>query len=311
MIGQSFLISSHKHPEGDALGSMLALGLALKDLQKEVLLLNQDPVPENLSFLPGAESITQRAPVNSSFDVVLAVDCGDRNRLGEEFSKISRRGKIINIDHHISNTYFGDINLVDAEASSTAEIVYDLLQKIKVPLKANIAENIYVGILTDTGSFHYANTSAKAFRVARACLLAGVDPGKVAEKIYENQPLSRLRLLALVLETLEVQATGQISLVIVTQKMMEETGATPDQTEDLINFPRSLKGTEVALLFREINYDQYRVSLRSRGRINVAQIAAEFQGGGHPNAAGCTVEGDLLTVKEKVLRRVCAALGME
>lgn len=310
-MGQSFLISSHKHPEGDAIGSMLALGLALKDLQKEVWLLNQDPVPENLSFLPGAESITPHAPANSSFDVILAVDCGDKTRLGEEFSKISRWGKIINIDHHISNSYFGDINLVDVEASSTAEIIYDLLQKIKVPFKANIAENIYVGILTDTGSFHYANTSAKAFQVARECLRAGVDPGKVAEKIYENQPLSRLRLLALVLETLEVQAAGQISLVVVTQKMMEETGATPDQTEDLVNFPRSLKGTEVALLFREINYGQYRVSLRSRGKINVAQIATEFQGGGHPNAAGCTVEGDLLTVKEKVIQRVRTALGME
>lgn len=311
MMGQSFLISSHKHPEGDAIGSMLALGWALKGLQKEIFLLNQDPVPENLSFLPGAESINQRVPANRSFDVVLAVDCGDKNRLGEEFSKISHWGKIINIDHHISNSYFGEINLVDVEASSTAEIIYDLLQKMKVPFKANIAENIYVGILTDTGSFRYANTSAKVFRVARECLRAGVDPGKVAEKVYENQPLSRLRLLALVLETLEVKAAGQVSLVTVTQKMMAETGATPDQTEDLINFPRSLKGTEVALLFREINYGQYRVSLRSRGRINVAQIATEFQGGGHPNAAGCTVEGDLLTVKEKVLQRVRTALGME
>jgi phosphoesterase RecJ-like protein len=311
MMGHSFLISSHKHPEGDAIGSMLALGLALKDLQKEVFLWNQDPVPENLSFLPGAENISQHVPPNGSFEVLLAVDCGDKNRLGEEFAKISRVGKIINIDHHISNSYFGDINLVDAEASSTAEIIYDLLKKIKVPLKADLAENIYVGILTDTGSFHYANTSAQAFRVARECLLAGVDPAKVAAKIYENQPLSRLRLLALVLETLEVQAAGQISLVIVTQKMLEETGATPEQTEDLINFPRSLKGTEVALLFREINHGQYRVSLRSRGKINVAQIAAEFQGGGHPNAAGCTVEGDLLTVKEKVLQRVRTALGRE
>ncbi len=310
-MGQSFLISSHEHPEGDAIGSMLALGWALKDLQKEVFLLNQDPLPENLSFLPGAEEIKHQAPAQGTFDVALIVDCGDKSRLGEEFSKISRLGKIINIDHHISNSYFGDLNLVDPQASSTAEIIYDLVRQIKVPLRKAIAENIYVGILTDTGSFHYANTSAKALQVARECLLAGVNPAKVAEAIYDNQPLARLRLLALVLGTLEVEAAGQISLVIITQKMMAEAGATLDQTEDLINYPRSLKGTEVALLLREINNGLYRVSLRSRGKVNVAQIAAEFQGGGHPNAAGCTMEGDLLTVKERIIRRVSRALGME
>lgn len=303
-----FLISSHENPEGDALGSILALGLALKELGKEVLVLNQDPTPDILSFLPGAEEIIHQVPADGSFDVAFALDCGDKKRLGEEFIKVQKIRKVINIDHHISNSYFGDINFVDPDASSAAEIIFDLLRIIPVPLSPGVAENIYAGILTDTGSFRYSNTSPKTFAIARMCLLAGVEPWKVAEKVYETQPLPRLRLLPLVLKTLEVAENGRISSVWVTKKMMEEAGATMALTEDFINFPRSLKGVDVALLFREVSPVQYRVSLRSRGGVDVARIALAFQGGGHPSAAGCTVEGTLSEVKGKVLERVKAAL---
>jgi len=303
-----FLVGSHVNPEGDAIGSILALGLVLKGLGKRVQVLNQDPTPEVLSFLPGAEEIIHQAPKNVPFDVALALDCGDKARLGEEFGKVKKIGKIINIDHHVSNRHFGDINLVDPTASSAAEILFDLLRYIPVKMSPAVAENIYTGILTDTGSFHYSNTSPKTFSVARSCLLAGVDPWKVAEKVYESQPLLRLRLLPLVLATLEVEGGGRIPYVVVTQKMMEEAGASVALTEDFINFPRSVKGSEVALLFREISPEKFRVSLRSRGSVDVARIAGEFQGGGHPQAAGCTVEGSLSEVKSKVLKRVKAAL---
>jgi phosphoesterase RecJ-like protein len=303
-----FLVSSHVNPEGDAIGSILALGLVLKGLGKRVEILNQDPTPEVLSFLPGAEEIIHQAPENVPYDVALALDCGDKARLGEEFGKVKKIGKIINIDHHVSNRHFGDINLVDPTASSAAEILFDLLRYIPVKMDCAVAENIYTGILTDTGSFHYSNTSPKTFSVARACLLTGVDPWKVAEKVYESQPLARLRLLPLVLATLEVEAGGQIPYVVVTQKMIEQSGASAALTEDFINFPRSIKGSEVALLFREISPEKYRVSLRSRGSIDVARIAGEFRGGGHPQAAGCTVEGSLSEVKSKVLERAKAAL---
>ena len=303
-----FLIASHENPEGDAIGSIVALGLALKDLGKEVVVLNQDPIPEAFSFLPGVEEVVHRVPADGSFDVAFALDCGDKKRLGEEFTKVQKIRKVINIDHHISNNHFGDINLVDPEASAACEIIFDLLRVLSVPVSPGIAENIYVGILTDTGSFHYSNTSPKTFAVARMCLLAGVEPWKVAEKVYENQPLLRLRLLSLVLKTLEVVEGGRISWVWVTQQMMEETGATKDMTEDFINLPRSLKGVEVALLLREVSPVQYRVSLRSRGSVDVARIALAFQGGGHPNAAGCTVEGTLSEVKSKVLEQVKAVL---
>ena len=301
---QTFLISSHTNPEGDAIGSMLALSLGLKSLGKKVQVLNQDPVPEVLAFLPGAEDIAHQLHSSIRFDAALVLDCGNQDRLGNTVQAVTQAEKIINIDHHTGNSRFGDINLVDPAASSTAEIIYDLLQAIPIEFTKPVAENIYTGILTDTGSFHYSNTSAKAFTVAKACLLAGVDPWGLAEKIYESQPLARLRLLQLALATLEVTEDGRIGSMTVSKKMMEASGASAGLTEDFINYPRSLKGTEVALLFREIFAEEYRISLRSRGTVDVAEIARAFQGGGHPNAAGCTLGGSLSAVKERVLRAV-------
>ncbi|MCX5908183.1 MAG: bifunctional oligoribonuclease/PAP phosphatase NrnA [Deltaproteobacteria bacterium] len=301
------MFSSHVNPEGDAIGAILALGLALEGMAKEAVVLNQDPIPEMLNFLPGAERIIHQAP-ETGVDIVFALDCGDRERLGEEFAKVKRVGKIINIDHHVSNNFFGDINYVDPQASSASEIIYELLQAIPMKMTVAIAENIYTGILTDTGSFHYSNTSPQTFSVARACLLAGVDPWKVADKVYETQPLARLRLLSQVLQTLTVEEEGRVSYVVVTQAMLEKAGAAAAHTEDMVNFPRSLENAEVAILFRELSPEKYRVSLRSRGKADVTQVAQAFQGGGHRSASGCTVAGNFAEVKAKVLERVRASL---
>ena len=306
--GQTFLISTHQNPEGDAIGSALALALVLESLGKTVRVLTQDPVPEVLAFLPGAERIIHQAPEDGPFDIAFSVDCGDRARLGEEFNKVKGIGKIINIDHHVSNGFFGDLNLVDPRASSAAEIIYDLIRELPAPFTREVAENIYTGLLTDTGSFHYSNTSAKTLSAARACLLAGVEPWKVAQKAYDTQPLARLRLLPRVLDTLELSADGRVSSVVVGQQMLKAAGATVDMTEDFINFPRSVQGVEVALLFREVTPEKYRVSMRSRGAVDVARIAEKFQGGGHPAASGCTVEGNFSAVKAKVLEAVRAVL---
>jgi bifunctional oligoribonuclease and PAP phosphatase NrnA len=302
------LLSTHQNPEGDAIGSVLALGWALKSMGKKVQILVQDPTPEVLAFLPGAQEIIHQAPAEARFDIAFAVDCGDRARLGEEFEKVKGLGKIINIDHHVSNSQYGEINFVDPAASSAAEIIFDLLRILPVPMTREIAENLYTGLLTDTGSFHYSNTTPKTFTAARACLLAGVNPWRVAEQVYESQPPARLRLLPRVLDTLEVSEEGRVSHVVVTQQMLAETKATAALTEDFINFPRSIKGVEVALLFREVTPQKTRVSLRSRGGVDVARIAGNFQGGGHRNASGCTVEGSLAEVKTKVLEAVRAAL---
>ena len=302
------MISTHQNPEGDAIGSILALGLALKSLGKEVRILTQDPVPEVLAFLPGAQEIVHRAPLDGRFDMAFALDCGDRARLGEEFNKVKGIGKIVNIDHHVSNGFFGDVNLVDPRASSAAEIIFDLVRILGAPFTREVAENIYTGLLTDTGSFHYSNTSPQTFAAARACVLAGVDPGEVSQKVYDTQPLPRLRLLPRVLDTLEFSEGGRVSSVIVTQQMLKEAGATVAMTEDFINFPRSVQGVEVALLFREVTPQKYRVSMRSCGAVDVARIAGRFQGGGHPAASGCTVEGSLSEVQAKILEAVRAVL---
>ena len=306
--GQTFLLSTHENPEGDAIGSVLALGWALKGLGKRIQILVQDPVPEVLAFLPGAREIIHQAPAEVFFDVALAVDCGDRPRLGEEFGKLKALGKIINIDHHVSNSHYGDINFVDPAASSAAEIVFDLLRLIPVPLNREIAENLYTGLLTDTGSFHYSNTTPKTFAAARACLQAGVDPWRVAEQVFENQPLARLRLLPRVLQSLEVSEGGKVSHVVVTQEMLGEAKASPALTEDFINYPRSIQGVEVAILFREVSAEKTRVSFRSRGGVDVARIAEGFQGGGHRSASGCTIEAGLAEAKRKVFQVVRAAL---
>ena len=305
--GTRFLISTHVNPEGDAIGSVLALGLALKGLNKEVHVLTEDPVPESLLFLPGAGGIVHEAP-GGAFDIAFALDCGDRERLGKQFMKVSGVGKIINIDHHVSNTRFGEINHVDPKASSASEIVYDLLLAIPAPVTVEIAENIYTGVLTDTGSFHYSNTTPKTLSVARACLSAGVDPWRVAEQVYENQPVARLTLLSRVLQTLEFHSEGRIGCVTLTRRMFEETGATLPMAEDFINFPRSVRGVEVAILFREVNPEKFRVSFRSRRAVDVARIAGLYDGGGHVNASGCTVDGSLGDVKDKILGSVKAAL---
>jgi phosphoesterase RecJ-like protein len=175
---RSFLISTHQNPEGDAIGSILALGLALKSLGKEVRILTQDPVPEVLTFLPGAQEIVHRAPLDGRFDMAFALDCGDRARLGEEFNKVKGIGKIVNIDHHVSNGFFGDLNLVDPRASSAAEIIFDLVRILGAPFTREVAENIYTGLLTDTGSFHYSNTSRRPSPPPGRACLPGWTPGR-------------------------------------------------------------------------------------------------------------------------------------
>jgi bifunctional oligoribonuclease and PAP phosphatase NrnA len=305
--GRKFLVASHENPEGDAIGSILALGRGLRRLGKQVTLFNPDPVPEVLAFLPGAKRIVRRLPAGARFDAAFALDCGDRKRLGDGFPGPEKIGRLVNIDHHASNTRFGDLNLVDPLASSAAEMVFDVLRALSAPPDRPAAENIYAGILTDTGSFRYANTREKTFSAARACVLLGVEPWKIADKIYDTQPPARLILLRRVLKTLKIEAGGKVSSVVVTRRMLLQAGAVPALTEDFINFPRSVKGTQVAILFREAEAGKYRVSFRSRGRVDVSRISRRFGGGGHPNAAGCTVAGTLREVRAKVLRQVRGA----
>ncbi|OIP29663.1 MAG: DHH family phosphoesterase [Deltaproteobacteria bacterium CG12_big_fil_rev_8_21_14_0_65_43_10] len=302
---KAFLIASHINPEGDAIGSALALAISLKNIGKEVTVFNQDPIPRNLQFLPMSAEIIHEIDGSLSFDAAFVLDCGGLDRVGKEIEKIR---KIINIDHHITNSRFGDIRLVDSQSSSTAELIYAVLKDIPIEVTYEIALNIYTAILTDTGAFCNPNTTERAFHIASEMVRIGVNPSNVAEKIYQEMPVSRLKLLGLVLNTLEILGNGRIASVVATLSMLKKTGATPELTEDIVTYPRSILGVKVAVLFREVSKNYYKVSFRSNKDVDVADIAREFSGGGHPNASGGNVGGSLLEVKGKVFEAISRRL---
>ena len=306
---KAFLIASHINPEGDAIGSALALAISLKNIGKEVTVFNQDPIPRNLQFLPMSSEIIHEIDGTLSFDAAFVLDCGDLDRVGKEIEKIRKIRKIINIDHHMTNSGFGDLRLVDSQSSSTAELIYAVIKDIPIEITYEIALNIYTAILTDTGAFCNSNTTEGTFHIASEMVRIGVNPANVAEKIYQEMPVSRLKLLGLVLNTLEILGNGRIAFVAVTLSMLRKTGATPELTEDMINYPRSILGVKVAVLFREVSRNYYKISFRSNKDIDVADIAREFGGGGHPNASGGNVGGSLLEVKGKVFEAVSKRLN--
>jgi phosphoesterase RecJ-like protein len=310
----SVAILSHIHPEGDTIGSALGCHLTLKALGKEVATFNPDPVPKNLRGLPGAGEVIQTDRLLRSFDCYLAVDATDPGRLGGLLSGVATGSLVINIDHHITNTRFGTYNWVDPEAAATGEMIYHLIEEMGTPLSREIATNLYVAILTDTGSFHYANTTPRALRVAAALIEAGVVPQKVADLLFDQREVEELLLLGTLLTKMQLSSDGVVAWMEVTQQMLEQEGLAKDALEGLINYPRSIKGVAVALLFKEEAQETVRISLRSKGDVDVAAVAKAFQGGGHKNAAGCTLIGSLPEVRERVfgeIRRVFTVTGDE
>lgn len=310
----SVAVLSHINPEGDTIGSALGCHLMLKALGKEVTTFNADPVPKNLRGLPGAAEVIQANRLSGPFDCYLAVDATDPGRLGGLLSEVAAGDVVINVDHHISNTHFGTYNWVDPEAAATGEMIYHLVGEMGVPLSQEVATNLYVAILTDTGSFHYANTTPRALRVAAALIEAGVVPQKVAEMLFEQREVEELLLLGNLLTKMQFSSDGAVAWIEVTDQMLKQGRLGKDALEGLINYPRSIRGVAVALLFKEENQDVVRVSLRSKGHVDVAAVAKAFKGGGHKNAAGCTLVGTIPEVRERVLgevRRVCTATGGE
>lgn len=299
----SFIVASHVDPEGDAIGSALALYFALKGLGKKVVVYNESGVPRILRFLPGAECIKRELPSVNEYDAIFVVDCGDIDRLGKLKDKLEKL-KIINIDHHSTNNAFGHLNFIDKTASAAGEVVYDLLRKLNVPFTKEIAINLYTAVVVDTGSFRYASTTPKSFKIAAELLTMGVDPWEVAKNIYENFPFERMKLLGDALQTMELVKNGLYAFMVVTKEMLSKYNATEDLTEGFVNFGRAVEGVEVSVLFKETGDDLYKLSFRSKGDIDVARIAQNLGGGGHKNAAGCKLKGSLTEVKEKVISAI-------
>jgi len=303
-----FLVACHENPEGDAIGSELALALALRKMGKTATVLNSDPVPDNLLFLPGAGTVVFEED-GSKYDVAVVVDCGSPERTGRVGRELLKCPLLVNIDHHRTNGDLGELSLVDPDAAATGLLIHRILSAMGCDIDLDVATNIYVAVLTDTGSFHYGSSSPEAFEVAGDMVRRGVDPWAVAEQVYETQSANRLRLLGRVLGSIEVSPCGRVASITTMREDLREFASGKDALEGFINYPRSIVGVEVAVSFREEEGGVFRVSFRSKGRVDVSAVAGRFGGGGHRNAAGCSVPGSLSDVKRKVLDALAAVLS--
>ena len=305
--GAVFLITSHVRPDGDAVGSELALYHTLRGLGKDAVVYNQDKTPAVYGFLPGADVIGHSLDSVDGFDAAFVLDCSDISRVGSEQEKIGSIGKIVNIDHHLSVGTFSKILLTDSTASSTGEMIHRLLKKMQVPITRDIATNLYTAILTDTGSFQYSNTGSATFRAAADLVERGADCREIAKNIYETKPALQIRLMGRVLDTLRLYEEEKVGLIYVTQEMLRGEGALPEHTEGLVDMVRSIRGVEISVCCYEVSEGRFKISLRSKGKIDVARIAGKLGGGGHVNASACRVEGELEAVMKMVLETIAVS----
>jgi phosphoesterase RecJ-like protein len=296
------VLCCHADPDGDALGSLLGLGLALRNQGHCPQLVSPDGIPFTYDFLPGAKSVATQIKASNCPPVVIVLDCGDLERIGSLADEIIMAPQIINIDHHATNTMFGTINWVEPRAAATAEMILVLLQKLGIQVDLEIATCLYTGIYTDTGGFRYMNTTPETHQAAEMLLRVGVKPWYVADNVYNRKSLSQLGLVRLALERLRVSPNGFIAWISLPYGGF---GCYSDQDAGgLINYPRMVAGAEVAVLLREANPEQVRVSFRSRSIVDVGMLAQRFGGGGHARAAGCTIVGSMLQVEDQVLAAV-------
>jgi bifunctional oligoribonuclease and PAP phosphatase NrnA len=298
--GSRFLVTTHIDPDGDAIGSVLAVYYALKALRKEISIYLTDEIPYQYQFLPHPDNILRRIP-DEGFDAIFVVDCGNFFRVGEGYEKLKGKGTIINVDHHDTNEAFGNINILDERASSTAAILYLIFNALKVPFNYEIAVSLYTAVLTDTGSFRYENTDSRSFLVCEEMTRYGVKPAVVAANVYESHPKERLLLLRLVLETMTTYYDDRLALVFVTEEMFRKTHTNREYTEGFVELLKEIKTVEVAALAREISPQRFKISMRARGTVDVAGVAVRFGGGGHKSAAGCFLEGSQDVVRNRLV----------
>ena len=307
----TFLVLTHYRPDGDAVGSQLALLLLLKDLGKTVEAWNDDEVPAKFRFLPHADQITRPPPEPKDFDVVIAIDTSTWQRVGSAAQRIRNKKHFINIDHHVSNEKFAEINWIVPEAPAAGQIAYDLLNRGGFKLTKEIATCLFAAISTDTGSFSYTGTTSESLRVAAKLVDTGINVGEICRQVYESYPYARLMLLQKALAQLQLADQKRIAYTWVTVEMFEESGAKREDTEGLIDYARAIEGVIVALLFEEMaEPGKIRISLRSKHpKIDVNSVARHFGGGGHREAAGARLSGEPHEIERKVLAAVSEALA--
>ncbi|MCD6585263.1 MAG: bifunctional oligoribonuclease/PAP phosphatase NrnA [Desulfobacteraceae bacterium] len=302
------LIASHIHPDGDAIGSLISLGLALQESKKQVRAYNESPIPAVYQFLPSLHLINDTIGDITEYDTAIILDCSDFHRIGDAAVDVSKIPTIINIDHHITNTRFGNLQYIDPAASSTCEMIYKLITAMDtVPIDKGMAYSIYTGIMTDTGSFKFANTTPKAFEISYKMVQLGAVPHKVAHHIYETISLNRIKLLNMLFDSIELSHNGKLSIMTLTQNMLQTTGTMLEDVNGLINYAKQIENVKMAALLFERkrkpgkkHMSHFHVSLRSDGAVNVAAIATSFGGGGHQNASGFDIQTTLPDLKRTI-----------
>jgi phosphoesterase RecJ-like protein len=302
--GERFLVCSHTHPDGDAVGSILAMGKLLEQMGKRVDLVTADRIPIVHRALPGSDSIRTALRVHGPYDAAIILECD-----GPERTRLLGLEKflLINIDHHATGRAFGHINWIDREATSVGELVYRLIKAVGATVSTDIATCIYTTLLTDTGGFIYGGTRASTFELARDLVLAGANPIRIAQDVYFSTAMSKLLLLGAALTNLKRE--GRLAWLWVTHQDMMCSCAAEEDSEGIVNYALSIANVEAAIFLRELSEQRIGVSLRSKGKVNVAAIAERFGGGGHGNAAGCTLDGPLSRAMDQILEEMRAAVA--
>lgn len=297
----NIIVTSHVNPDGDNIGAALALCQALKKLGKEAIFVLDDKVPTLYKFLKCADEVQNPDTIrDDEFTMVISVDCGDLDRLGRVKDLIKDK-QLVNIDHHISNTKFGSINLVEENASATAEIIYRLIKSMGIFIDKETAECVYTGIVTDTGQFQYSNTTEETHVIAAELIIAGVKPADIFGKVYQNNPKEKVLLIKEALRSLEFYYDDTVSFISLSKAQMDDISKGELDTEGVVNLARDIASVEVAVFLKEKETNVIRASLRSKDKIDVCAIAKAFGGGGHIRASGCTIEGTMQQAKEKLL----------
>jgi len=283
-----FAITSHIRPDGDSLGSSLGLYWLLRALDKEVDVIMRDPVPHAYQQLPGADEVRVMPQVSPGYNAVFVIECSDITRPG--LIDLDKQ-LVVNIDHHSTTALFGTINWIDSTASAVGEMIYNLCKATGVRVTKEIAECVYTALITDTGSFHYSNTTERTFKVASELVRTGVKPAKTAEAVFASYPWSRIQLMGAVLSTARRDETGRVACMRQSLDMQEQAKASDEDADGFVNYPLTVGEVEAVAMLKECAPGMYRTSLRSKGEVNVAKVAEKFGGGGHRNAAGCTLRG--------------------
>ncbi len=307
----SFILLSHIRPDGDAIGSQLALGHSLEEMGKTVYYINEDGLPDNLAFLPGSEKIQTPPAEALNVQVCIALDCATKPRLGDGALQAASQAKLwINIDHHISNPAYGDLNHIDATSPATGQILYQLITSQNMPLPEASRDSIYVAVSTDTGSFQYSNTTAATYEMAAELVRQGLDVGTINAKVYDSNPFRKIELLRSLLNTLQLEDDGQVAHWELPYSVKEQYNLKPEDSEDQIDLIRGIEGVIAAAFFEELEDGKIRVSLRAKDNsFNACETAQLFGGGGHARAAGIRMPGPIDDARTQVLAAISKALS--